>query len=113
METWIQAHLEAHNKIRLQNSLPFFSISKHLESLAQEHSINMKKQHKLFHEVKGNFNQNIAQGKKNFINKPHLAVDLWMTDNHKLPILNPNFSRIGCHYSIDSDNNVYICCNYN
>jgi uncharacterized protein YkwD len=112
MDHWKQSHLLAHNKIRQEHNLPLFSISPELENLAHIHVQKMSHQQKLYHLVEGSYYQNIAQGKKNFFNKPELAVNLWMTDNHKIPILNPNLKYLGSSFIMDSNNNVFISCNY-
>jgi uncharacterized protein YkwD len=112
MENWCVDNLNAHNEIRKQHKLPLFSISKDLETMATEHVLQMINKKQLYHQVPQNCYQNIASGKKNLVNKPELSVQLWMTDNHKLPILNPSIRHIGIAYSIDSQNNVYISCNY-
>lgn len=109
---WKKDFLDAHNTIRKSLSLSLLLWDDQLEKDTLIHVHKMMDTKNFFHMVSLPFLQNIASGKKNLVEKPHKSIDLWMTDNHKLPIIDPNTKKIGASYSRNSNNDVYISCNY-
>ena len=98
------------NKYRIENKRKPLGYSKNLSELALKHNIKMKEQNKVFHETPINTRQNLCYARKNYIEKPNLAVDAWYNDKgHRDVLLDPKLEFVGINALIEMDGkNYYI-----
>lgn len=101
--------LEAINNYRVQNGLKKLTISKSLNDYVKQHNALMKQDSKLYHMCPTHMRQNLCFGRKNYIEKPHLSLDIWVQEKgHRDVILDPKLSYIGIGYILMHDSLHYI-----
>ena len=112
---WSQTNVDYHNQIRGKNSTAKLQIDDQLTKKAFDTAHILANEDNLYHrDVPQNGLQNVAQGYKNWIDKPFKCVDLWLNDEqHAFPILSPSMTKIGVGYCLNTNTNkVYIVANY-
>jgi len=112
---WSLNNIDYHNAIRDKHAVMKFIVDEQLTKQAYQTAQILANEDSLYHrDIPPNGLQNVAQGYRNWVDKPFKCVDLWLNDEqHAFPIKSSSMTRIGVGYCLNTNSNkVYVVANY-